>query len=363
MRAKSDSAIESDVSLFGRSPTTSNAATAGSPITVEPITPPPSPESTEVDSPMDTTPSGKALVRTFDPTDPMLVLDTIHIGDSVARTLFRHVLGPAAQHLPPPSTDDVIPVVDMGKHSYRVQPVVAHQYRRIFDILCAVILCAANRHNPWVMGSGRHIPAGIPLRNLIELDNRMPSICLFRVYTHLTFEERRFETIPEVLEHISTLQKIVRYFILWIANGIRVAIEQGYHSSWSYGAVIGMSDVELIHRVTKTFYYGGYSELATYMANRAEQSDIDFACAQLVSSKASHLVFTEHGADYFDPQCYIATWPLSDDRHLAVTSREPADQIVRLTLADQGVNDVEEHLKTLALDAPEESMEVDPWVV
>lgn len=140
-----------------------------------------------------------------------------------------------------------------------------------------------------------------------------------------------------------------------------------------------MSAVEFRHRITRHFHYGGYSELATHMANRAEQSEIDFgakqftfgillsellaACAQLVSPNASHLIFTEHGSDPIDPHCYIATWPLSDDQHMAVTSREPADQMVRLTLANEGVRDIEEHLKKLALEAPEESMEVDPWVI
>lgn len=85
---------------------------------------------------------------------------------------------------------------------------MAQHYRRILDILCAMIFCAANGHNPWVMGSGRHIPAGIPIRNLVELDNRMPGICLFRVYNRSTFEERRFRTTTEALEHITTLQKV-----------------------------------------------------------------------------------------------------------------------------------------------------------
>jgi hypothetical protein len=87
---------------------------------------------------------------------------------------------------------------------------LAHQYRRIFDTSAGIILrlCAANNQNPWVSGGGPLIPAGVPLRSLIEIDNRVPAICLFRVYARQTFEERRFSTIAEGLEHICMLQKV-----------------------------------------------------------------------------------------------------------------------------------------------------------
>jgi hypothetical protein len=76
------------------------------------------------------------------------------------------------------------------------------------------------------------------------------------------------------------LPQICRYFVFWIANGIRLSIEHGYHTAWNWGAAIGMSKVEFIHRVTLTFYYGGYSDLAIYMQNQAEQSNVDFGMRQ-----------------------------------------------------------------------------------
>jgi hypothetical protein len=75
--------------------------------------------------------------------------------------------------------------------------------------LAGIILCAANGHNPWVLGAGPAIPEGIPIKNLIQHDVRMPSVCLFRVYSQLTFEERRFKNISDALDHITTLQKVL----------------------------------------------------------------------------------------------------------------------------------------------------------
>ncbi|KAJ7500114.1 hypothetical protein FB451DRAFT_50613 [Mycena latifolia] len=198
------------------------------------------------------------------------------------------------------------------------------------------------------MGSRRHIPAYILLNNLIELDVRMPAICLFRVNTHRTFEGRRFNSMADALEHITTLQKVCRHYILWIANAIRLSIESGYHSCWNWGAPIGISKTEFLHRTSRTFFYGGYSELAVHMSNRAEQSEMDFACARLVSPHSSHLIFTNYDNDRdCDSRSYLATWPLPEDQHLDVTEREPANQIIRLTLGAEGIDNIDEHLKIL----------------
>ncbi|KAJ7927421.1 hypothetical protein B0H13DRAFT_2312633 [Mycena leptocephala] len=319
--------------------------------------------SSSPDSIMDSSPSSEtALVRIFDVNNPLLMLLTV-LGSPLLRTLYCLILGPAAQQLPAPCIDDLIPDVDSGVHSFKLRPVLAHQYRRIFDTLAGIILCAANNHNPWVLGGGPQIPAGIPLRSLLEIDSRVPAICLFRVYARLTFEERRFSTIAEGLEHIAMLQKICRHFIFFIANGIRLSIEDGYHSGWNYGAPLGMAEVEFRHRATPTFSYGGYSDLAVHMRNRAEQSEIDFACARLVSPNASQLIFTEHATDPLEPICYVAAWPLPDEQQSVLTSGESVNKIVKLTLADDELDNINQHLQQLALHSEEDSMEIDPVVI
>lgn len=74
------------------------------------------------------------------------------------------------------------------------------------------------------------------------------------------------------------------------------------------------------------------------------------------------MVFTDHGEDSLDDRrrCYIAAWPLPNDRHLAVTAREPASQVVRMGLGADGIRDIDEHLKRLALEDSEEKMDIDP---
>ncbi|KAJ7277232.1 hypothetical protein C8J57DRAFT_1308878 [Mycena rebaudengoi] len=290
-------------SAYGSRHSTTTATTASSTIIASPPESPGPPN-----SPMDTTPRDeKALIRVFNPNNPMAMFDSI-VGDSLVRTLFRHVLGTAADIWPAPSTDDLEPVVHQGQHFYRVRPILANKYRGAAHNLAGIVLCAGNNYNPWFPGAV--IPDGIPLENLIEYNVRMPAICLFRVYTQITFEALLFRTIPEALDHIATLQKICRYFVFWIANGIRMSIERGYLGTWKWGSAIGMSDAEFMHRVTPTFHYGGYSELAVYMCNLAEQSDVDFACARLITSNASRLSFTHHQSEKDgSTTSHIAAWP------------------------------------------------------
>ncbi|KAJ7602918.1 hypothetical protein DFH06DRAFT_1396037 [Mycena polygramma] len=305
---------------------------------------------------MDSTPS-RALVRTFDMTNPLLMLESI-LGDPVVRALYRLVLGPAAQLMSPPSLNDIVPHLDHG-HGYCLRPVLSYQYRRIFDTIAAIILCAANDYSPWTTGSASHVSAGVPWRNLIEIA-RVPAICLFRGYPYRTFEDLWFETMAEALEHCATLQQVHRYFLFWIANGVRSSIENGLFSSWNWAAPLGMSKIEFIHRVTPTFYYGGYSDLAVHMRDRAEQSIVDFV--RLVSGTASQLVFTEREVAG-ERICYVAAWPVTADQTLAVTSAAPVDQVLRQSLTDDGVADINGHLRQLALDSEEESMEIEPYVI
>ncbi|KAJ7891588.1 hypothetical protein B0H14DRAFT_2687753 [Mycena olivaceomarginata] len=340
--------------VFTYSPPSTDTEAGSSP---DPNTPPPTPQRSP--SPMDST-SNTAVIRTFDSNDGLAAVYAV-IGDPVARTLMRLILGPAAQQLPEPSANDLVPIVDYGVHRYRIQPVLAYQYRLIFDTLAAIILCAANDHNPYVNGAGPRIPMAIPLRALIEVDNRVPAVCLFRSYPHITFENREYDSITEGVDVLITLQKVRNYFLSQLADFVRRSIESGYFSAWNFGAPLGMSRVEFVRRVTSTFTYGGYSELAVYMRDKAEQSEIDFACARLVSANASRLVFTERATDPINPLCYIAAWPSVEPPK--GVPHAPADQIVRLTATEDGVKDIEAHLKQLALESEEESMEIEPWVL
>ncbi|KAJ7711826.1 hypothetical protein B0H16DRAFT_1815743 [Mycena metata] len=377
-RSRSETAISSSTSLFRVSP--SPIITEFSPTVAmdDPIIapPPPTPEPVSPGSPMHVTPTETALVRIFDLEDPVRMLQSV-LGDSVLQVLFRILLGPAA-HLSPITSDDVIKILDHGETWYRLRPILSHQYRRFFDSLAAIILCAGNDHNPWVNGTGRDIPAGLPHEALIDAHDRIPGVLLFRLYLHLTFEELRFRSEAEALAHGTTLQKVCRHTIFWIANAIRLSVEAGWYTRWNWGAPIGMSRIEFIHRVSRHFSYNGYSDLAMHVANRAERSEVDFgatsfliqlihfiyarhaACARLINPDATHLIYTNFEWDPMEgPQCFIAVWPMADDLHLPVVGRDPAHQLVRLSLADGGIEDINDHLKQLALESEEDVMEVD----
>lgn len=267
----------------------------------------------------------------------------------------------------------------------------------MLDTLAAIILCAAHDHNPWVNGFGTSVPNGIPLRNLIENNDSIPSICVFRQHTHLTFEAREFNTVDEVVKHATTIRKvryyfsrafevcshyfeICAYYVLWIANAIRKSVESGFHSSWNWGAPLGMVKTEFIHRITPTFNYGGYSDLAIHMHNRAEESTMDFgmlrfiyiaryllvhlACAALVDSKASRLIYTTRETDPMDGEiCYVSAWPWHEDEIPSDASSAPAVEVVKALIDDSGVEDINQHLRQLELDCGEESMEVEPYVL
>ncbi|KAJ7150129.1 hypothetical protein C8R43DRAFT_951673 [Mycena crocata] len=366
-RAQSEPAVPSTGSLFAL-PTRVETPSSGSlspPQLITPLsTPATSPILTQSDfsdppSPMDTSESPLphlqlAVVRTFDPENPLLALDSV-IGDPTLRTLYRIAL----PKLPPTaSIEDVLPVVHEGKHSFVLRPILAHQYRRCLDTLAAIIHCALNDHNPLARGSGHQIPMHLPQRALVELNKRMPAISLFRGHIHQTFEDRLFPSCEAVLEHAIELRKVCMYNFHWAIDGMRITLDSGAYSSCiNWGAYLGVAKTEWAHRAGRTFHYGGYSDLAVYMSNKAEQSEMDFACARLITPNTSHLLITRDDRDPMDPACWIATWPLSADQHLEVVEREPAAQLVRWSLAEDGL---EERLESLLEDSDEESMDVDP---
>ncbi|KAF7333102.1 hypothetical protein MVEN_02375500 [Mycena venus] len=339
-RAKPNSS-ESNSSIFGASPVDSEPDSLPDLIPVS--------SSSSSDS-MDTTDSDdepdEALVCEFDPERPFFTLDGV-IGDATIRSLILIVIGTGSQlTFQPPTVEDVLPIIDSGLHKFRVRPVLDYQYRQLLDRVCAMIHCAANDHNPWVQGWGRRIPAFLTAAALDEYELSMPAISLFRGYTHRTFESRVFDTIDAALTHLSVLQAVCRYYVLWVANAIRMSTELGFRSQWNWGAPLGMSHTEFLHRVSRNFRYGGYGTLAKYMNHQLLRNHIEFACAHFIRHSAEQLLITTSSDRH-----YIAVWPLSDDQHLPITSREPADNIARTILAEKGldVEKLEGHFKKLNL--------------
>ncbi|KAF8139139.1 hypothetical protein K438DRAFT_1996335 [Mycena galopus ATCC 62051] len=292
------------------------------------VSPPPSPASDRMDS-SSTDPQTPA--SEFDPEMPFDVLDGV-IGDDTLRTLIRVVLGAGATlTFAPHTTADIVPVVHLGRHYYRVRPILDYQYRQAFDRLCALFMCAVNNFNPWIHGWGRHIPIAVPVEALRELGIDMPGLCLFRGYTGRTFESRLFDKPEGVLTNLAVLQAAIKYNFLLVANGFEIAKKLGLDSVINWGAPLGLSKLEFHWRVGGRIYDGKH-ELAVYVAHKALRDHIDFACAHFIRRTADTLLITSR-----DERSYVAVWPLSEDQHIPVTKRQPADNIARMILAEQGI--------------------------
>ncbi|KAJ7346359.1 hypothetical protein DFH08DRAFT_961794 [Mycena albidolilacea] len=285
-----------------------------------------------------------ALIPTFDAKNSFLTLDLL-LGDPIVRSLFNAILA-GVRALPTITEDDIIPHIDHGVHLYYLRPVIAAQYRTALETLVSIIHCAANDVNPWLLRLAQNIPTYINEANLCEFGlHTGPGLSLFRGYLGVTFEAL-YHSREEVWEIVELLGKVIPYFVFWIANGVRISIEHGYSSCWNFGAPIGMSRTEFLHRVSRNFFYGGYSSLAVKMRDEADRNEMDFACARLVSPDATHLICTLRDSD-----TYLAVWPLADDDH-PIQAREPMDHLTRAILKESNctVEDVAKGLELMELE-------------
>ncbi|KAK6987894.1 hypothetical protein R3P38DRAFT_2805164 [Favolaschia claudopus] len=319
------------------------------------VAPPPSPDPKYIGTRSSQDFDG-ALVRTFDPANPTLALDSV-AGDPLLRTLLHMKLGPALHQLSP-SAEHVVPILRDGERSFIIHPTITQQFRKGFETIAGAILCAGS-HQEYIVGMP--LPMGIPSDALIEADAaaRAPGICMFVHHIgSVTFENRYFNTVESAVDALSYMEKIRCHGVHWIANMIRRSAESGYFSSWGFGPLIGMGVPEWNHRIMRYFSYGGYSELAVYMRNHVEQSRIDFECARLVSPKARQLLYADLPTDWPGHSiCLVTAWPLPDDQGL------PAFGLVKAAFMDDGIEDVDMMMAELELNAREDEMEVDPAVI
>ncbi|KAJ7652815.1 hypothetical protein DFH06DRAFT_1418476 [Mycena polygramma] len=234
------------------------------------------------------------------------VVDRLLGGNCTVRTLYQGTLGAAAIQPPPPSVDDLVPVLDYGQERFRIREAHTFKSRRILDTVSAVIHCAANDHNPWLQGSGAHIPSCIPDRCLEELSLPMPAISLLRnERMGVTFEMRMYDSVEEALAALQLVYDICHHFILWMAYAMLVSFENGSNSAFNFGAVIGMTPQDFLPRVRTHFPYGGFAPLAAYMADKQRVHDMDFALVRLLNPECEQVLIGSH-----NEQSYITTWPV-----------------------------------------------------
>ncbi|KAJ7614214.1 hypothetical protein B0H17DRAFT_1220655 [Mycena rosella] len=247
----------------------------------------------------------QALVPTFSVDNAFDALNSV-LGDPTLRSFAQFSLGSQLLNHTP-SGDDVLPVLDSGHWTYRVRPSICFHMEDAFDRIADFIHCAANDHNPYFAGGRPDIPTSIPTASLEELGTRIPGASLFRMY-HARMQDRRFPNIDSALEFIHTAKRVYNYYIHWIANAIRMSTEFGYHSSWNWGAPFGMSVTEFIHRITRHFFYGGYRSLQRLMAHQLLRTNMEFACAELLTVDEDIRLLVISRSDH----TYVAMWPLAE---------------------------------------------------
>lgn len=116
---------------------------------------------------------------------------------------------------PPPSADDLVPVVDHGEHRVRIREAITVQTRNVLDTFSVVLHCAANNHNPLLPGARERIPSSLPDAVLTELGIPMPAISLLRdERMGITYEFREYGSTSEAL---ATLQVI--YGTAYLVSG------------------------------------------------------------------------------------------------------------------------------------------------
>ncbi|KAJ7844805.1 hypothetical protein B0H13DRAFT_1908708 [Mycena leptocephala] len=285
------------------------------------------------------------LVKTFDPNDGSVALESVIIPDSaLVNTLFRVMLG-TGLIIREPTDDEITCDVVFGTTSYHIrEPLLCHIYNS-FDRLAAAIHCAANDHNPYLDSA---LPRSIPKHALDELEASMPGISLFAGYIFHDPDELAFTSQEAAKQFIRDAQEVYVYFVHWMANCIRNSLEHGYRSAWNWGAVIGMSRTEFIHRCNLHRTYGGYFSLRHTMAHAVRGNEMDFSeytslataapqlihhpeCAALISRYAQRLLVSDR-----DDQIRLAIWPLPEPTSLTWL-QEPADNFIRMYTLELGL--------------------------
>jgi hypothetical protein len=251
-------------------------------------------------------PSSHDLIPTFLWHDGWTAVDSM-LGDATLRISMRFFLY-SVLHTYQLSLDDVLPCLDSGASTWRIRTPVCYIASRALNSLANFILCAANDHNPWHDGGRPDIPQFIDTSLLEELGLRIPGIILFRNYSDRNIHDARFASAEDGLAYIQWLKTVYTYYLLWIANAIRISVQFGYHSSWRWGAAMSMSHTEWTHRITRHFVYDGYKSLERFMAHQLLRNDMDFGCAMLLGPSHGVRLLSIIRAE----RAHLAMWPLTD---------------------------------------------------
>ncbi|KAJ7258549.1 hypothetical protein C8J57DRAFT_1472280 [Mycena rebaudengoi] len=269
-----------------------------------PATPPPSPTSPST-QPSVLAPSNLALVPTFSEDNGFVALETV-LGDPTLRFFTRITLETGLLTHTPLATD-VVQGLDMGQTYFVLAPIMRDLIAKSLNGVADFIHCAANDHNPFFDGGRPDIPPLIYRCTLDQLCLSIPGISIHSTY-QLNPPGRitRFSTEEDVHEYVKLAKAVYHYYINWIANAIRISTGFGYHCSFNWGAPLGMSKTEFIHRVTRYFSYGGYTSLEQFMGHQLHRNAMDFACSRLLSNDPNLRIISFTRGE----RTFLVRWPI-----------------------------------------------------
>ncbi|KAJ7023530.1 hypothetical protein C8F04DRAFT_1134190 [Mycena alexandri] len=110
------------------------------------------------------------------------------------------------------------------------------------------------------------------------------------------------------IDYLFLMQAVYEYYLLWIANAMRLSTEFGYRCSWRWGAPLAMAHTEWTHRITRHFVYDGHKSLEHLMSHQLLKNEMDFGCAALLSPFDAVRLLSIIRAE----RHHLAIWPVTD---------------------------------------------------
>ncbi|KAJ7848258.1 hypothetical protein B0H14DRAFT_2768273 [Mycena olivaceomarginata] len=182
--------------------------------------------------------------------------------------LFNRTIGAVVFQPPPPSADDLVPVVDRGEHRVRIREAITVQTRNVLDTFSVVLHCAVNNHNPLLPGARERIPSSLPDVVLTELGIPMLAISLRDERMRITYEFREYGSTSEVLATLQFIYDVIDHYWLLVCYALFTSILHGFNSTLNFGALIEMSVHDFMPRVRAHFQFDGFALLTEYMADK-----------------------------------------------------------------------------------------------
>ncbi|KAJ7864102.1 hypothetical protein B0H14DRAFT_3443688 [Mycena olivaceomarginata] len=205
--------------------------------------------------------------------------------------LFNGTIGAAVFQPPPPSADDLVPVVDHGEHRVRIREAITVQTRNVLDTFSVVLHCAANNHNPLLPGARERIPSSLPDAVLTELGIPMPAISLLRdERMGISYEFREYGSTSEALATLQVIYDVIDHYWLLVCYALFTSILHGFNSTLNFGALIGMSVHDFMPRVRAHFQFDGFAPLTEYMADKQRANMIEFALVRILNPGCEHVL-------------------------------------------------------------------------